>query len=178
MIEALIRLIHEYQSKVQEAVELFERYKRLQRPRYPLDWTFSGISRSGYLDSQCQISYFLHGYGCCVNWSSSRVDWDFGEEGQIDGFDVWRLHDFVEGGTQNFPEFQDEGVLQAVFEDAKSQGLFYQTSHRLYYLICFPQPQRSRKIQNSDDLQHSRQKIEVVAPVLVPRSDESVRTST
>jgi hypothetical protein len=88
MIEALIRLIREYQGKVQEAVELFERYKGLQRPHHPLDWKFSGLSQRGYLDSEEQISYFLHGYGCCVNWPSSCVDWDFGEEGQIDGFDV------------------------------------------------------------------------------------------
>lgn len=134
MVEVLIRLIHEYQANVQEVVELFEHYKNLKQPHHPLEWSFSGISKSGYLDPERQISYFLHGYGCCVTRPSSKIDWDFGEKGQIDGFDVCRLHHFVEEGTQSFPEFQDEVVLKAVFEEAKSQGLFHQTPHSLYYL--------------------------------------------
>jgi hypothetical protein len=50
MIEKLIQLIHEYQNRVREAVELFERYKGLKRPQHPLEWQLSGISRKGYLD--------------------------------------------------------------------------------------------------------------------------------
>jgi hypothetical protein len=134
MIEVLIRLIHEYQGKVKEAVELFERYKGLKPPRRPLEWRFSGISPSGYLDPNSKISYSFHGYGCRVKLSSGFIDWDFGEDGEIDGFDVWRLQVFVEEGTQKFPEFQDEVVLKAVFEGGKSQGLFYQVSGHLYYL--------------------------------------------
>ncbi|MBW4695267.1 MAG: hypothetical protein KME27_26250 [Lyngbya sp. HA4199-MV5] len=134
MIERLIQLIHEYQNRVQEAVELFEYYKGLKQPQHPLEWQFSGIQQSGYLDPGKQISYFLHGYGCCVHLPSGRVDWDFGQEGQIDGFDVWRLYEFVEGGTQNFPELQDEEVLEAVFAEAESKGLFHKSDYILYYL--------------------------------------------
>jgi hypothetical protein len=134
MIERLIQLIHEYQSRVQEAVALFEHYKGLSQPQHPLEWQSSGIPRSGYLDPGEQISYFFHGYGCCVHLPSGIVDWDFGREGQINGFDVWRLDEFVKRGTQNFPEFRDEKVLEDVFAKAKSNGLFHKSDYALYYL--------------------------------------------
>ncbi len=125
MLEQLIQLIHEYQVRVWEAVELFEYYKGLKLPHHPLDWRSSGIPQKGCLDPDGKISYFLHGFGCCVYLPSGRVDWDFGSEGQIDGFDVWRLHRFAEQGTQNFPEFRDEKVLKSVFAEAECQGLFH-----------------------------------------------------
>lgn len=134
MIERLIQLIHEYQSRVQEAVELFECYKGLKQPQHPLEWQSSSIPQSGYLDPSEQIAYFLHGYGCCVRLPTGTVDWDFGQEGQIDGFDVWRLYEFVQRGTQNFPEFRDEEVLKGVFAEAKSKGLFHKSDYILYYL--------------------------------------------
>ena len=134
MIEQLIQLIHEYQSRVQEAVELFGRYKGLGRPQNPLEWSFSGIPKTGFLDPSDKIAYFFHGYGCCVQLPSGRVDWDFGAEGQIDGFDIWRLHEFVEEGTQNFPEFLDKETLKSVFSEAEAKGLFHKSDYILYYL--------------------------------------------
>ncbi|MBW4488992.1 MAG: hypothetical protein KME12_14485 [Trichocoleus desertorum ATA4-8-CV12] len=134
MVEKLIQLIHEYQNRVREAVELFERYKGLKRPQRLLEWQLSGIPQRGYLDPSEKISYFFHGYGCCVRLPSGHVDWDFGREGQIDGFDAWRLYDFVERGTQNFPEFRDEEVLKSVFAEAESKGLFHKSDYILYYL--------------------------------------------
>lgn len=133
MIERLIQLIHEYQSRVQEAVELFEFYKGLKQPQHPQNCQSSEIPQSGYLDSSEQIYYFIHGYGCCVRLPSGSVDWDFGQEGQIDGFDVWRLYAFVERGTQNFPEFRDKKVLTTVFAEAESKGLFHKSDYILYY---------------------------------------------
>ena len=134
MIKRLIQLIHEYQNRVREAVELFEHYKGLKQPQHPLEWRLLGIAQTGYLDSGSKISYFLHGDGCCVCLPSGRVDWDSGEEGQIHGFDVWRLHEFAEEGTQNFPEFRDTELLKSVFAEAESEGLFHQSGYTLYYL--------------------------------------------
>ncbi|MBD2123618.1 DUF6896 domain-containing protein [Trichocoleus sp. FACHB-262] len=134
MIERFIQLIHEYQSRVREAVELFEGYKGLKQPQHPLEWQLSGIPQRGYLDPSGKISYFFHGYGCCVCLPSGQVDWDFGREGQIDGFDVWRLSNFVEKGTQNFPEFRDEKLIKAMFAEAESKGLFHKSDYVLYYL--------------------------------------------
>lgn len=134
MLEQLIQLIHEYQAKVKEAVGLFERYKGLKQPQHPLEWQRAGIPQTGYLEPTGKILYFLHGQGCCVRLELGRVDWDFGSEGQIDGFEFWRLQEFAQTGTQNFPEFRDEKVLKLVFAEAESKGLIYKSDHILYYL--------------------------------------------
>ena len=134
MLDRFIQLIHEYQARVVEAVQLFDKYKGLEQPQHPLDWQASGIPQSGYLDPDDKIDYFLHGYGCCVHLPSGRIDWDFGDKGQLDGFDLWRLHEFAEKGTDNFPEFRDEETLKSVFVEAKSKGLIYKSEYILYYL--------------------------------------------
>ncbi|WP_295620333.1 hypothetical protein [Chamaesiphon sp. GL140_3_metabinner_50] len=134
MLARLIQLIDEYQSKVQEAVELFARFQGLKQPQHPLEWQMSGIPQQGYLDPAGKIFYSLHGYGCCIYLLSGKVDWDFGEEGQIDGFDLWRLHEFAEKGTQNFPEFRDREILKSVFAEAESTGAIHKSDYLLYYL--------------------------------------------
>ena len=41
--------------------------------------------------------YFFHGIGCAVHISPNEVvDFDYGNNGGIDGFDHWRLWSFVE----------------------------------------------------------------------------------
>ncbi len=129
-----MQLIHEYQSKVKEAIDLFDRYEGLKQPKHPLEWQASGISQTGYLDPESKIFYFLHGFGCCIHLQSGRIDWDFGSEGQIDGFDLIRLQEFVDRGTHNFPEFRDEAMLKSIFAEAESQGLIYKSDYILYYL--------------------------------------------
>lgn len=133
MLERFIELIYKYQSRVKEAIELFDRYKGLKQPQHPQEWQIA-IPQTGYLDPDDRISYFLHGYGCCVHLRSGRVDWDFGEEGQIDGFDLWHLHEFVNKGTQNFTEFKNEETLKSVFAEAELLGLIYKSNNYLYYL--------------------------------------------
>jgi hypothetical protein len=134
MLERFIQLIYEYQFRVKEAIDLFDRYKGLKQPKHPLEWQVSGISQTGYLDSDSKMFYFLHGDGCCVHLPSGRVDWDFGIDGQIDGFDLFRLDEFVDKGTENFPEFRDKQKLKAVFSEAESKGLILQSDYILYYL--------------------------------------------
>lgn len=134
MLEQFIQLIYEYQAKVREAVELFNRFKGLKQPQHPLEWQMSGIPQKGYLDPDGKIFYFLHGYGCCIHLLSGRVEWDFGSEGQINGFDIWRLHEFAEKGTQAFLDFRDMATLQSVFAEAESKGLIKKSDYILYYI--------------------------------------------
>lgn len=39
--------------------------------------------------------YCKQGFGCAVDGPTWSVDFDFGDEGQIDGSDVWRLYAFA-----------------------------------------------------------------------------------
>jgi hypothetical protein len=45
-----------------------------------------------------------------------------------------RLQEFVDKGTQNFPEFRDEAMLKVIFAEAESKGLIYKSDYILYDL--------------------------------------------
>ncbi len=42
------------------------------------------------------INYFKHGYGVAMTDGKRKIDLDIGENGEINGFDGWRLFDFAE----------------------------------------------------------------------------------
>ncbi|WP_431078424.1 DUF6896 domain-containing protein [Pseudomonas siliginis] len=37
------------------------------------------------------IEYELHGIGCAIHFPTESVDFDYGSNNRIDGFDEWRL---------------------------------------------------------------------------------------
>ena len=80
------------------------------------------------------IPYFKHGFGCKVKLPRGAVDFDFGEQGQINGFDLWRFLDFA--GSRLFEYgFSSEAALKQYFEDElKADHLVY-SGYILYYLV-------------------------------------------
>jgi hypothetical protein len=137
MIERFVKLIQEYQAAVLEAASLFEKYKgvtqnNLSRAR------FEGLPNDGFLDPEQTIEYYFHGVGCCVTYPNKMVDWDFGNNGRLDGFDAWRLWVFAKEGTNNFPEFKQQEAINKAFREAEIQGIIYKQNwvnkDNLYYL--------------------------------------------
>jgi Domain of unknown function (DUF6896) len=96
------------------------------------------LPREGFLDAGKSIAYSFHGIGCHVALPDGEIDWDFGNEGRLDGFDAWRLWCFAEGGTRLFPEFKNKSVLDKTFAEAISHGMihrpFKHLQDDLYYL--------------------------------------------
>jgi hypothetical protein len=64
-----------------------------------------------------QVRYFRHGYGCAVELHTGKVDFDFGEKGEIDGFDLWRLSRLADGRLASFG-FGSEKELERAFDEA------------------------------------------------------------
>lgn len=137
MLERLLKLIYEYQARVFEAASLFEKYKSVSQTKL-MRARFEGLPTDGFLDPEETIEYYFHGIGCCVTYPNIRIDWDFGNNGRIDGFDAWRLWIFATEGTDNFPEFEQKEILDKVFKEAEVQGViltpFKNLQDRLYYL--------------------------------------------
>ncbi len=137
MLERFVELIHEYQAAVLEAASLFEKYKGVSRNNLSRA-RFEGLPTDGFLDPQQTIEYYFHGVGCCVTYPNKMVDWDFGNNGRLDGFDAWRLWVFADEGTDNFPEFKQQEVLNKAFQEAEIQGIIYRQNrvneNNLYYL--------------------------------------------
>lgn len=137
MIERLIEMIHEYQVKILEAASLFEKYKGIVKSELSRS-RFEGLPNAGFLDPEQTIEYYFHGIGLCVTFPNRVVDWDFGHNGRLNGFDAWRLWIFATEGTDQFPEFRQKEVLEKTFIEAEIQGIikkrFENLQDNLYYL--------------------------------------------
>jgi len=137
MLESLVILIHEYQSKIIEAAALFQKYKGID-PSNLMCWRRTGLPGKGFVDPEHRVAYYYHGIGCCVRLPSGEVDWDFGHEGRLDGFDAWRLWRFAEKGTNQFPDFKRQETRDYVFRKAEICGIvhapFKHLQDDLYYL--------------------------------------------
>ncbi len=73
-----------------------------------------------------------HGYGCLVEGPQSRVDFDFGDNGEIDGIDPGFLTQFVRGRLSEYG-FESEDDVLAAFERACTDGEL-RKSGSLYFL--------------------------------------------
>ena len=130
MIDGLAQLICDYQGAVRTAVALLEG-SGIPKPATPDAWAGLDIPQRGEL--QGGVRYFKHGYGCAVNLPSGKVDFDFGAEGKIDGFDLWRLVGFAEGRLITYG-FSSEQDVKSAFQLAEQSGEIVRSDYILFYL--------------------------------------------
>ena len=126
------QLIHDYQAAVGEAVELLVR-SGIPLPDSNTAWTVTDVRQIGELAGG--VRYFKHGYGCTVKLPTGTIDFDFGEHGDIDGFDVWRLRNFARCRLSSYG-FASEEEVGTAFEAAWNSGELVFSGYILYYLKC------------------------------------------
>jgi len=126
-------IIDDFLAKVAEANELLKAHLGIDEPhnRGP------EIEQSGVLNGK--YKYFFHGIGCAVHISKKDiVDFDYGSNGRIDGFDEWRLCGFFRTRKRKYPDIGEDDVkrwLQEAIdakEVARTPGDKYDT---LYYIV-------------------------------------------
>jgi hypothetical protein len=64
---------------------------------------------------------------------SGSVDFDFGANGQYDGFDPWRLKSFAKGRIAEYG-LSSEQEIDSLFDQAIQSGALVYSGHTLYYL--------------------------------------------
>lgn len=134
MDKNLGQLIAEYQACVRDAVVLLHR-SGVPMPQSSFDWIDADIPIKGGLNGNAE--YFKHGAGCEVQLDSENVDFDFGCNGEINGFDLWRLVRFARA---RFPCFGFESAeeIEKSFDAAVSAGELEYSIGGLYYLTDTP----------------------------------------
>src|SRR5687768_10424986 len=129
MDERLRLLIRDFHVAVAIVLRALE-HAGVPRPKSADDW-------AGYrLESTQLAGGFVirkHGYGCEANSAGLHVDFDFGANGETDGFDVYRLWDFAEGKGYDYG-FDSEDHLVAVFKEAISAGEILHDGYINHYL--------------------------------------------
>ncbi len=126
----LRNLINQYLGAVSTAVSLLQK-SGISLPATNAVWAATEFPESKKL--QGEVPFFKHGYGCTVSLPEGVVDFDFGENGETDGFDLWRLQRFAECNMQRF-EFKSLEDIAAAFENAKANQEFRYSGYLLYYL--------------------------------------------
>jgi hypothetical protein len=130
MNQKLKSLIESYLSAVNEAIELLVA-SGIALPKSNIEWAASGINQRGELKNG--IKYFKHGYGCAVHLSYGAVDFDFGSNGEYNGFDEWRLWGFLQ--NSQLPKlFKSESELKQEFRRAIESGELTFSGYILYFL--------------------------------------------
>jgi hypothetical protein len=84
------------------------------------------------------VKYFKHGYGCAVHLKSGLVDFDFGKNGEINGFDDWRLAEFAEERIKLYG-FSSREEIVSCFKAGADSGCLVASDYILYYL-CAARP--------------------------------------
>ena len=130
MDSRLLSLINDYLEAVAKAVGLLSD-AGIPRPASNTDWVGTQIPQTGLLPGG--VKYFKHGYGVAVHLEDGAVDFDFGDEGQINGFDAWRLKGFSEERPGRYGFHSDEEIDRC-FEAAKASGAFVYSGYILHYL--------------------------------------------
>lgn len=125
----LENLIDNYLASVSAAVELLAR-SGISLPSTNTEWACNGLEGRGELADGTR--YFKHGYGCAVHLPTGAVDFDFGESGEVNGFDLWRLSAFAKAKWSSFG-FRNEAEIRPLFEAAIESGEIRFSGYILYY---------------------------------------------
>ncbi|MEQ1686175.1 MAG: hypothetical protein ABL916_21205 [Burkholderiaceae bacterium] len=118
MNQNLASLIAAFQNAVAEAVALMEE-SGIARPLTNTAWVETEHQESGFL--QNGVRYYKHGYGCSVHLPQGVVNFDFGANGEIDGFDCNRIILFAENHKSAFGS-ATKGEITRAYEHALQEG--------------------------------------------------------
>ncbi len=133
MNNELRQIISDFQEKVKEANELLIKYLEIDEPH---NWG-PPIEQVGVLGGKHK--YFFHGVGCKVQISKKDVvDFDWGANGRIDGFDEWRLCEFVRTRSKKYPAVSESDIKRWFQEAVKANEIALSKSPEfgdLYYFV-------------------------------------------
>ena len=123
-------LIDDYKAAVERAVESLEA-TGIPRPASTTEWVGYDVPGRGELNGGGK--YFIHGFGCAVRLPDLFVDFDFGDDGQIDGFDWYRLSTFAGSRLLTCYDIEDEASLRSLFDAASRDGELLHSGYILWY---------------------------------------------
>lgn len=130
MDDRLRPLIDDYRATVVRAVAALEA-TGIPRPATATEWAGYDVPGSGELVGGGE--YRIHGFGCAVRLPDTGVDFDFGDDGQIDGFDTYRLSSFAGSRLSTHYNIRDENELRTLVDSAHQSGDLVHLGYILSY---------------------------------------------
>jgi len=130
-------LIKGFLSKVEEGTTLLQ--KKFGTRNILRLWRSGQIERCGEIIDG--VEYELHGVGCAIHFPTELVDFDYGPNNRIDGFDVWRLYMYAADRPEEYKKYTDINFLESEFKSYLGSGRIKKISPSddLYELIDPPE---------------------------------------
>lgn len=106
-------------------------------PNSPMEWLTicgeTGLYNTRWVNG---VAVYTHGYGIELIFDGLTIDFDWGEAGEPDGFDVWRLWNFARLNPYG-AHCPEHAEVRAWVEEAAAAGeltqdryLYYSPAHR------------------------------------------------
>ena len=116
--QTLEDLISEYLEEVEKATNLLE--LSFGTKNILGLWRSKQIPQRGKLSDDA--TYELHGIGCRVYISEKCIDFDYGPDGRIDGFDSWRLYIYACEVPKKYKKYTNKTTLEREFSEYVEKG--------------------------------------------------------
>jgi hypothetical protein len=103
------------------------------------------LPKTGYLNELTNFDF--HGAGCYFEFEGGSIEIDFGPNGRCDGFDAYRIHDFINSTLKwdNLIELTQENIaiyLEELFNEGIIMKFGLYPNPDLYYLNPNSKPTR------------------------------------
>ncbi len=116
--QTLENLITEYLAQVIKATDLLE--QSFGTKNILGLWRSNKIPQRGSVTND--VTYELDGIGCRVYLSEVCVDFDYGPDERVDGFDSWRLYMYACEVPRRFKKYTNRESLQREFDEYLKKG--------------------------------------------------------
>ncbi|MEO9895961.1 MAG: hypothetical protein ABJD13_08075 [Paracoccaceae bacterium] len=134
MNEGFFKLIELYQGEIRLAWR--DLITETGMPNPYSSWRKRKLEQHGSLREDGE--YQFHGVGCWIKRGQREVDFDFGHDLLLGGFDLWRLRIFAAENQDWINLFDWKDWLESSFKEAENQGLIWQphieNGDRLFYV--------------------------------------------
>lgn len=122
MNQELVNLISKFNAAQTKAVDILENKFNCPRPSSSDDYIVRcvPIIRDANYESH---GYKIrpHGIGLEINIDGVTVDFDFGLNGEFNGFDAWRLMEFINNNKIN-TSLNTEAIIESAINEALKSG--------------------------------------------------------
>ncbi|WP_448654326.1 DUF6896 domain-containing protein [Pseudomonas fluorescens] len=104
-------MITEYLTQVKKATDLLE--GSFGTKNILGLWRSKKIHQRGPVTAS--VTYELHGIGCRVYLPGICIDFDYGPDGRVDGFDAWRLYIYACELPRRYKKYTNKEFLEHEF---------------------------------------------------------------
>ncbi|MDF3025720.1 MAG: hypothetical protein K0S23_27 [Fluviicola sp.] len=120
---SFIDIIKDYQLSADKAVRIFQ--NKYQVDNILEGWHSGKYEQTGRLPDVGLSFYAFHGFGLAAHFKDKIMDFDFAffPEPRHDGFDLWRLTNFIQNQIDKYPEYQDNKKIESEFNELIKNGV-------------------------------------------------------